>query len=340
MTRQPRFQALLLLLLPALGQAAEFAKGGDVGWLPQMEASGYVFRGDDGNPEDCLRILRQHGIDTLRLRVFVNPSEHPRSGHCGSAEVAALAARGRRMGFRILLDFHYSDSWADPGKQTKPAAWEKLTFEQLATAVFDHTRDVLAELKTAGVTPEWVQVGNEIPNGMLWPEGRPENGRKLAELINAGYRAVKAADPGIKVIVHLDRGNEGALYRGFFDALEQNGARYDVIGMSYYPFWQKVDYTQTLDDLGRNLDDMAKRYGKDVMVVEIGGEDHQPENTRDMLAAVLKRVHEVPEKRGLGVVYWEPQGAASWSKYKLSCWGDDGRPTVALDAFLEGGGGK
>ncbi|MEY3897646.1 MAG: hypothetical protein RLZZ214_3167 [Verrucomicrobiota bacterium] len=338
MKRHSLFRACLLLLcLPSLGHSAEFAKGGDVGWLPQMEADGYTFRDDEGRPEDCLRILKNHGMDTLRLRVFVNPSQHPRSGHCSSGEVVALAVRGQKMGFRIMVDFHYSDSWADPSHQTKPAAWAKFTFEQLQTAVFEHTRDVLAALKAGGVTPEWVQVGNEITNGMLWPEGKPENGRNLADLINAGHRAVKAADPRIKVIVHLDRGNESGLYRKFFDTMERNGARYDVIGMSYYPYWQKVDYTRTIDDLGRNLNDMAKRYQKEVMVVEVGGEDSRAENTRDMLAAVLRRVREVPEKRGLGVIYWEPQGAAAWSKYKLSCWGDDGRPTVALDAFLEGG---
>lgn len=204
--------------------------------------------------------------------------------------------------------------------------------------VFDHTTDVLVALKARGVTPEWVQIGNEIRDGMLWPEGRASTNRKnLADLITAGYRAAKAVDASIKVIVHLDEGNNNGLYHWFFDILEKYSAKYDVIGMSYYPYWlkEKKDYTQTIEDLGKNLMDAAARYHKEVMVVEIGGEDTQAANTRDMLAAVIQRVRAVPGNQGLGVVYWEPEGAASWSRYKLSCWGADGRPTEALDGFIE-----
>jgi arabinogalactan endo-1,4-beta-galactosidase len=173
---------------------------------------------------------------------------------------------------------------------------------------------------------------------MLWPDGRAStNGKNLTDFINAGYRAAKAVDAGIKVVVHLDSGNDNGLYRWFFDILEKHGAHYDVIGMSYYPYWlkEKKDYTETIDDLGKNLVDMADRYHKEVMVVEIGGEATRAANTRDMLAAVIKKVRAVPGNKGLGVVYWEPEGAASWSHYNLSCWGADGRPTEALDGFLE-----
>jgi arabinogalactan endo-1,4-beta-galactosidase len=173
---------------------------------------------------------------------------------------------------------------------------------------------------------------------MLWPDGRasthPQN---LAEIINEGYQATKAVDPRIKVIIHLDSGASGGLYRWFFDILAKYDAHYDVIGMSYYPYWisRKEDYTWTIDALGNNLIDMAARYHKEVMVVEVGGEDWKPENTRDMIGAVIKKVRAVPDHNGLGVVYWEPEGVANWSHYGLSCWGADGRPTVALDGFLE-----
>ena len=318
--------------------AAPFAKGADVGWLPQMEATGYQFHDRNGKPEDCLNILKSYGINTIRLRVWVNPSQNPLSGHCSRDEVLEMAERAQKMGFRILIDFHYSDSWTDPHQQNKPVAWAKDDFAQLKQDVFNHTSDVLKSLQARGVTPEWVQIGNEIHDGMLWPDGRAStNAKNLVELINQGYLATKAVDPRIKVIVHLDQGNNGALYRWFFDKLEKYNAQYDVIGMSYYPYWlkNKPDYTRTIDDLGKNLIDMAARYHKQVMVVEIGGEDSKPENTRDMIAAVIRKVRAVPDRKGLGVVYWEPEGAASWSHYGLSCWGADGRPTTALDGFLE-----
>jgi arabinogalactan endo-1,4-beta-galactosidase len=327
-----------LCFFASASQGAPFAKGADVGWLPQMEASGYKFYDRNGKPEDCLKILKSYGIDTIRLRVWVNPSQDPRGGHCSRDEVAAMAERAHKSHFRVMIDFHYSDSWADPGKQRKPAAWANHDVGQLKKDVYEHTTDVLNALKARGVTPEWVQIGNEIRDGMLWPDGRAStNGQNLAGLINAGYEAAKAVDPRIKVIVHLDDGNNSGLYHWFFDILEKNGAHYDVIGMSYYPYWQKQkkDYTQTMDDLGANLIDVAARYHKEVMVVEVGGEDSKAENTRDMIAAVIKKTRAVPGNQGLGVIYWEPEGAASWSGYKLSCWGADGRPTAALDGFLE-----
>ena len=335
-----RLAFLGLLLLSPLARADTFAKGGDVGWLQQMEASGFIFRDANGKPADCLKILKDHGMDTLRLRVWVNPSQDPRSGHCSRDEVAVMAERAHKAGFRIMIDFHCSDTWADPSHQAKPAAWAAHDFDQLKNDVFNHTTDVLKAIKARGVTPEWVQVGNEIANGMLWPDGHfPKNAKNLAELINEGHRAVKAINPRIKVIVHLDGGHDNARFRWFFDQMEKHGTKYDIIGLSYYPWWQKdkKDFRQSIDDLGKNLTDMASRYQRPVMVVEVGGEDSQPAETRAMLEAVIRKVRAVPEHKGLGVIYWEPQAAPSWSHYKLSCWNNDGRPTEALEAFLERG---
>jgi arabinogalactan endo-1,4-beta-galactosidase len=327
---------LALLAMPiSTAMADDFVRGADVSWLPQMEATGFKFLGKDGKPQDCLQILKEHGINTIRLRVFVNPTDNPHDGHCGKEDVVAMSVRAHDMGFRLLIDFHYSDSWADPIRQQKPAKWATHSIDQLVEDVHDHTADVLGALKAKGITPEWVQVGNEIPDGMLWPEGKVSQGPNLSRLINAGYRAVKENDPKTKVIVHLDRGNDGALYQYFFDRLEQHGAQFDVIGMSYYPYWLKTDYTQSIDDLGKTLVDTAARYKKQVMIVEIGGDDGQPNNTFDMITAAIEKVRAVPNGAGLGVLYWEPEGAASWSKYRLSCWGQDGRPTRALEAFLE-----
>lgn len=310
-----------------------FAKGADVGWLSQMEATGYKFYDADGSQKDCLQLLKDRGINTIRLRVWVNPSNDKVSGHCSKAETVDMAVRAHNMGMRIMIDFHYSDSWADPGKQNKPAAWASHSFEELKTDVYNHTHDVLSALKTAGVTPEWVQIGNEIPGGMLWPDGSSSNFGQLAQLLNKGYEATKAINSSIKVIVHIDRGNDNALFRWFFDAAKNNGVKYDVIGMSYYPYWIKSDYKTTIADLENNLKDMASRYGKEVMVVEVGGDYTLVDNTYNMLVAVIKAVKNVPNNKGLGVIYWEPEGEKSWSGYQLNAWQSNGKPSPALDAF-------
>ena len=338
------FQRIVLLLLfissttIALAQKKNklaFAKGADVSWLPQMEATGYRFYDTDGKEKDCLQLLKERGMNTIRLRVFVNPSQDKASGHCSKEETVAMALRAQKAKMRIMIDFHYSDTWADPAKQAKPAAWANLSFDALQNKVYEHTFNVLTALKKAGVTPEWVQVGNEIPGGMLWPDGSTNNWAQLAQLLNKGYEATKAVNAKIKVIVHVDEGNNNEKFRWFFDKATEHQVKYDVIGLSYYPFWIKKDYSETIADLQKNLNDMASRYQKEVMVVEVGGVDEQVQNTRELLAATIKAVRAVPNNKGLGVLYWEPQGAKSWSGYGLSAWQQDGKPSPALDAFKE-----
>ncbi len=338
------FQRIVLLLLfissttIALAQKKNkmaFAKGADVSWLPQMEATGYRFYDTDGKEKDCLQLLKERGMNTIRLRVFVNPSQDRASGHCSKEETVAMALRAQKAKMRIMIDFHYSDTWADPAKQAKPAAWANLSFDALQKKVYEHTFDVLTALKKAGVTPEWVQVGNEIPGGMLWPDGSTNNWVQLAQLLNKGYEATKAVNAKIKVIVHVDEGNNNEKFRWFFDKATEHQVKYDVIGLSYYPFWIKKDYSETIADLQKNLNDMASRYQKEVMVVEVGGVDEQVQNTKEFLDATIKAVRAVPDHKGLGVLYWEPQGAKSWSGYGLSAWQPDGKPSPALDAFKE-----
>jgi len=312
-----------------------FVKGADIGWLPQMEATGYKFYNENGVEQDCFQILKDHGINTVRLRTWVNPSNDKASGHCSKDETVALAVRAKKWGMRVMINFHYSDSWADPGQQKKPAAWVGHDFQQLLKDLYDYTADVMTALKTNGVTPEWVQVGNETSGGMIYPEGSTSNWPTLVQLINKGYDAVKAVSPTSKVVLHIDQGNNNARFRWWFDNAKTNGAKYDVIGLSYYPYWLtgNPDYSLSIDDLGNNMNDMVARYGKEVMVVEVGGEDTKVQNTYDMLIAVQKKVKTVPNGKGLGVMYWEPEGARSWSKYALSAWGSDGKPTAALKAF-------
>lgn len=317
-----------------------FAKGADVGWLPQMEESGFAFKDDNGNTEDCLKILKEHGIDSIRLRTWVDPSDDPQSGHCSAEETVNMAVRAKDMGFNIMLDFHYSDSWADPSQQNIPAEWKNDNLDQMKIHLYNYTYEVMTQLKNAGVTPKWVQVGNEINPGMLLPMGSLNNPNNLAQLINSGYDAVKAVSPTSKVIIHRANGYDNVNFRNLFDKLEANGAKYDVIGVSYYP---EGDFTSTIDALGNNLDDMASRYGKEVMVVEVGADCSIDEvNSHNMLVAVQNKVLAVPNNKGIGVFYWEPQGAKSWSGYSLSAWNGndgkstDGQPTKALDAFLPG----
>jgi arabinogalactan endo-1,4-beta-galactosidase len=324
--------SIVILVIPRVTYA-QFVKGADIGWLSQMEATGYIFYDTNNVQKDCLDILKSRGINTVRLRVFVNPSNDKVNGHCSKKEVAAMALRAKNMGFRVMIDFHYSDSWADPGKQNKPAAWASHAFSQLLTDLYNHTYEVLDTLKSIGATPDWAQIGNEITGGMLWPDGSTSNWEQLAQLLNKGYDATKAVDSAIKVVIHIDKGNDNSRFRWFFDNVQSHNVRYDIIGASYYPYWEGVDYTQTIDALGNNLNDMTTRYGKEVMVVEVGGLYNQVQNTYDMLVAVIQKVVAVPNKMGLGVIYWEPEGEKTWSGYNLSCWGSDKKPTRALDAF-------
>ncbi len=343
--RQFVFQSLILMALflvcvPGMNRVhAQFVKGADIGWLAQMEATGYKFYDSTGTEQNCLKILKDHGINTVRLRVWVNPSSDKVNGHCSKNEVVTMALRAKDMGMRVMIDFHYSDSWADPGKQNKPATWATHSFSQLLTDVYNHTFEVLDTLKKSGVVPAWVQVGNEIPGGMLWPDGSSANWNQLGQLLNKGYDAAKAVDSAIKVVIHLDQGNDNARFRTFFDNARTRGVRYDIIGLSYYPYWLGTDYSLTINDLGNNMNDMVSRYSKEVMVVEVGGDYTQVQNSYNMLVAVLDKVRAVPGNKGLGVLYWEPEGAKSWSGYQLSCWGANGQPTKALDAFLTNAAG-
>ena len=319
-----------------LATDSSFVKGADIGWLPQMEATGYKFFNDKGVEQDCFQILKDHGINAIRLRTWVNPTDDKASGHCSKQETVAMAVRAQKMGMKVMIDFHYSDSWADPAQQRKPAAWVGHDFPTLLTDVYYYTADVMSALKSAGVTPQWVQVGNEITNGMIYPEGSTSNWSQLIQLANKGYDAVKSVCPTSMVILHIDQGNNITRSRWWFDNAQSNNAKYDIIGLSYYPYWLdgSPDFSLSIDDLGTNLNDLASRYGKEVMIVEVGGVDSQPQNSYDMLVAVQNKVKVVPGDKGLGLFYWEPEGAKSWSGYSLSAWGADGRPTIALDAFL------
>lgn len=320
----------MTLLYHTASQA--MVKGADVSWLTQMEKSGYKFYNSSGTQQDLFPILKAHGMNAIRLRVWVNPS----SGWNNITDVVAKAKRAKAAGFDILIDFHYSDTWADPANQTKPAAWSSYTFDQLMSNVYWHTYNSLVTLKNAGITPKWVQVGNETNNGMLWSDGKASvNMKNFAWLINSGYDAVKAVNSSTKVIVHLANCENNSLYRWMFDGLQSNGAKWDVVGASIYPTqtgngdWFTMD-NQCYD----NLADMASRYNKEVMVVEVGMPWDDPKNSYDTIADMLKKMAAIPNGKGLGVFYWEPESYNNWQGYSLGLMDNSGKPTSAMDAFL------
>lgn len=241
--------------------------GADVSSLPEVERCGGKFY-DHGVQRDALEILRDYGVNTVRLRLWNDPySPEGRpygAGSCDLEYVTALARRVKAMGFSWLLDFQYSDFWADPGKQTVPKAWRGLDLEGLVRAVGEYTGAVLRSLRDAGAAPDMAAVGNELSLGLLWPYGKYPDFAAMTRLVSAGVEAVRAFDPALPVMVHLDNGGSNALYREWFDGyLAHGGADFDCIGLSYYPFWHGP-----LSGLRDNLRDIGARYGKPLIVAE------------------------------------------------------------------------
>jgi arabinogalactan endo-1,4-beta-galactosidase len=303
-------------------------RGADLSHLPKNEHFGAVYR-DAGNARrDAVQILARNGVNYARLKVWVNPAD----GWNDKADVLAMAKRARAAGMQVLVDFHYSDAWADPGKQNKPAAWAALPFDQLRQAVYDHTYDVLSALRRQGTPAAMAQVGNEINGGMLWPDGRWDNWDGLAALLTAGSTAVKAASPGTKVVLHLAEGGNNSGHRWWFDQATSRGVPFDIIGVSHYVYWHGP-----LGYLQHNLMDLTARYGKPVMVVETaygfttaendhetnifnpalataGGYPATPAGQAEAVRDMFTTVAAVPG--ALGVFYWEP----TWTAVEGAGW--------------------
>lgn len=311
-----------------LSDTVVFAKGADVSWLTEMEASGVHFYNNSGVQQDCMQLLKDKGMNTIRLRVWVNPV----AGWCNKQDVINKAVRAKNLGMHVMIDFHYSDWWADPGQQNKPASWTGISFSALKDSLYAHTYNVLAAFKSSGVKPRWVQVGNETNDGMLWEDGRASaNMANFAQLISKGYQAVKAVDTSIKVIVHLSNGYDNNLYRWLFDGLKNNGTSWDIIGMSLYP---SVSTWQTTNDqCFANISDMILRYNKPVMICEVGMPANYPTACRSFLTDLIQRARAVNNKMCQGVLYWEPQSYNNWQGYGLGAFDASGKPTSALDAF-------
>lgn len=331
---------LLFLAKAALcsGQTADasnrFYLGADISATTQLESQGIFSYNNKGELTENTKLMKQLGLNAIRLRVWVNPED----GWSSPRDVLEMALRAKREGMALMINFHYSDSWADPGKQYPPKAWAELDYRHLKQALARHTEATLRLLKQHGVDVEWVQVGNETTHGMLWETGRAETHMKqYAGLTLAGYRAVKRIYPRAKVIVHLDSGFDNDLYNRIFDGLKRYGARWDVIGMSLYPYWamadgREPDAEKTLDDCIANINAVAAKYNCDVMVVETGVEADKPKEGKIFMQKLLQAALHRTANRCRGVFYWAPE--CCHGPYKLGAFNHD-RPTEIMDAFTE-----
>ena len=305
--------------------ASSFAYGSDVSWVTEMEDSGYQFYNNSGVQQSLFTILSGKGINAIRLRVWVNPS----SGWCNTTDVVNKALSAKAAGMKILIDFHYSDTWADPADQTVPAAWANQTFTQLVATVNSYTQGVLDTLQQNGITPTWVQVGNETNNGMLWPDGDASTSmQQYAALVTSGYNATKTVFPSCKVIVHLANGYDSTDFEWLFDGLKANGASWDIIGMSLYP--TAGNYATYDAECQANMQLMQSRYNKQVMVCEVGFPENDPTDAEAFLKDIIGKTRAVG---GLGVFYWEPECYNNWQGYGLGAFGSNGQPTAAMNAF-------
>jgi arabinogalactan endo-1,4-beta-galactosidase len=305
-----------------------FAKGADVSWLTQMKAEGQKFYNSNGTEMDCMGLLKSLGVNAIRLRAWVDPAD----GWCNTDDLVTKAVRAKNLGMKILIDLHYSNGWADPGKQNKPAAWASQDFSTLKGSLYNYTVDVMNALKANGISPDWVQVGNETNDGILWPDGKAStNMANFAQLVSAGYDAVKSVSASSKVIVHISNGFDNNLFRWIFDGIKNNHAKWDVIGMSLYP--SSANWSILNDQCLANMNDMISRYNKEIMICEVGMSWDQPSACNAFLTDLINKTRSLADNKGLGVFYWEPECNVNWNGYTLGAFDNSGKPTIALNAF-------
>lgn len=328
--------ATALLALGSLAASAEtFRLGADISGTTADEGRGRFTQNAAGVRTETTQLMHDLGLNSVRLRVWVDPTD----GYCSPADVVELAKRAQALDMPVMIDFHYSDWWADPGKQNPPAAWKDYDYEQMKLALAGHTRATLELLKEAGINVPWVQVGNETTNGFLWPMAHtPENFDQYAGLTQAGYDAVKDVYPDAQVIVHLDNGFDQDLYDRTFDALKERGVKWDMIGMSVYPYYAELsgqckDATETIEKSIANINHLKEKYGTDVMIVETGVDARQPLEGKAILAELIEAAYTGTDGACKGVYYWAPE-INSDEDYHLGAFAAD-RPTAIMDAFTE-----
>lgn len=325
--------------------APDFAYGADPSWITAMENANWTFRDADGNEGDCLEILKGVGFNACRLRVWVNPSD----GYCNTADMVKKAVRAYALGYSIMVDFHYSDSWADPLQKYKPSVWDGLTsVDEMAEKLYSYTKKVLTSVRTNGVDVAWVQIGNETRTGMIMTNSDGSStevngvmGANYATLHAAGCKAAKEIYPNCKTVVHFENGQKLANLTSSLNKLKENNAEYDIFGISLYPDFEEEGWYDTyVRGVITNLNTISEKYGCDVMVCEVGCTDIESDNAKTFLNDVMVRCQtEVPNCKG--VFYWEPEchnpGTGNWNGYDKGAFLKDGSPSPAL---LNAFGGK
>lgn len=309
-----------------------FAKGADISWITEMEKKGYRFYDDSGKETECTALLAASGFNAVRYRVWVNPD----GGWCGAQDVLTKAVRAKALGLKIMIDFHYSDWWADPGKQNVPAAWKGYDVQKMAEAVGKHTSDVLSYLRQNGIDVSWVQVGNEVENGMLWESGKVEgnSAANFASYFNAGRNAVKSVYPDAKVILHVSNAWNTEVLNWFFGLMRDNSVYYDMIGLSLYPsYWENGAYPDWKTKTGqavKNFSFLHANFSKDVMLVEFGMPVSQPDKAKECLQYLMDNTEGCDWFKG--IFLWEPESEPERNGYDYGAF-KGGKPTIALDPF-------
>ena len=324
-----------ILTLICLGQAINaqrvgFIKGADGSVLDEVEQNGGLYY-DNGNQTGALEIFKKYGFNLIRLKLWHTPENQFNS----LPNVMVMAKRVKDAGLDFMLDIHYSDTWADPAHQTKPAVWDSLPFNILADSVYQYTRRVVTLLKEQGTLPSYIQIGNEISCGMLWNDGRicgqwanDEQWEKFGTLVKSGVQGVKDAltdDEDVSIVIHFDNGGNNMGAQWFFTNLLKQDVDFDIIGLSYYPWWHG-----TITELQENLNGLATSFQKDIMVVEaaypwtlewgdntdniIGSEDKlhpgypaTVEGQAIFIKDVMDVIKNTSEDRGKGYIYWSPE---------------------------------
>lgn len=355
MLRTFLISTLLSLVVSAVAQE-DFVRGADVSWATEMEADGVKFYNDNGQETDIFQLMSDIGMTAVRLRVWVNPVSVGYGTWCDKADVVAKARRAHDKGLDVMIDFHYSDFFSDPSKQTIPVDWKDYDMEKLKDAVSCHTIDILQTLKDEGITPRWVQVGNETNGGMLWPQGKidwnktgAERYATYVELHNTGYDAVKSVCPDAKVILHLANGYKAGDWDGWFFAdFKKAGGRFDMIGLSHYPDYDKwsstVTGTASNYNLTKSVETLGKIFGVPVMICETGFSQGDAQRAKQVMHDLMERMK--TSGHCAGVFYWEPEtdgkwkpqyyNKVNWNAYALGAFAN-GRPTIAIDAFRDNG---
>lgn len=292
-------------------------RAADISFLPQIRVSDVTFKNSKGEIKDVLELLKDEGCNTIRLRLWHTPSPM----HSDLQEVAAFTQEIRGKGLKVWLSIHFSDTWADPGAQTKPLAWSTLAFDDLADSVYNYTKKVVSYLG-----PDFVQIGNEINAGFLWPDGNINNMTNFTTLLKQGVKGARDASPDAKIMIHFS-GIEGSSW--FYEQLNTRSIDYDIIALSYYPRW----HTKSLSTVRSVLQQLVTNNNKDVVLAEtaypftlqwndwtnniVGLEEHlipgypaTPKGQYDFLMELRKIMSE--NNRGLGLCYWAPE----WVAYK------------------------